>query len=646
MRTLGIDIETFSSNDLLSGGVYKYVEAEDFEIMLFAYSVNGGPVALIDLTRQTLPEYLIQAIRDENVLKTAYNAQFERVCLSQTLGVELDPAQWECSMAKAAMFGYPFGLDAVSIAMGLAEKKDATGKALIRYFSLPCKATKTNGGRTRNLPAHDTEKWEQFKSYCIQDVVVEQSIREKLSKLDTLITPTEKAIWSLDQRVNDRGIYLDKTLAEKAIVISEAHTETLNQEALDITSLDNPNSVTQLKRWLSQETGEDVTSLTKDALTDLLKRTDGPAARVLEIRREMGKTSVKKYQAMLSCVCSDGRVRGLVQYYGASRTGRWSGRLVQIQNLPQNHINDLDLARQLVKDETDGELLAMMYRNVPDTLSQLIRTAFAAPIGKKLIVVDFSAIEARVIAWLAGEQWRLEVFNTHGKIYEASASQMFKIPISEIGKGSELRQKGKIAELALGYQGAVGALMTMGAVRMGLKEEELPKIVALWRGANKKIVQLWNDIQNAAAYVVAGDEPKVTVNGKVSFTRNANTLFITLPSGRKLCYLRPTHDGKGIHYYGIDQTTKTFQKIDTYGGKLVENITQAIARDLLAEAMLRLDARGYKIVSHIHDEVVIEIDENKVDELKNIEKIMAEPVAWAKGLPLRADGFSTKYYRK
>lgn len=639
MKTLAIDIETYSSNDLLSGGVYKYVEAPDFEVMLLAYSYNGEPVKIIDLTIKPLPMALLGALQDPCILKTAYNAQFERVCLSKKIDFQLPPEQWECTMAKAAQWGYPFRLDAVAKAMNLSTEKDAAGKALIRYFSMPCKPTKTNGGRERNLPVHDREKWEAFKKYCVQDVVVEQAIREKLSNFDN--STTEKKIWALDQKINDTGALVDLPLITNAIAISEAHTKALHTEAVEITALENPNSLSQLKTWLTAETGEEITSLTKADLPVLLEKTDGAAARIIEIRKEMGKTSVKKFQAMLNSVGSDNRVRGLLQYYGANRTGRWAGRLVQVQNLPQNKIPDLALARDVVKHNPD--LLGLLYTNTPDTLSQLIRTAFVAPAGKTLLVADFSAIEARVIAWLAGEQWRLDVFKTHGKIYEASAAQMFKVPIESIAKGSELRQKGKIAELALGYQGAAGALLTMGALNMGLTEEELPKLVSLWRTANRQIVKLWGLVDDAAHEVISGNEPTVTVNGKVKFSRNSDTLFIQLPNGRKLCYLQPGRSAKGLYYHGVNQTTKKWERIDTYGGKLTENIVQAIARDLLAEAMLRLDDAGYKLILHVHDEVVIEgIDED----LKRIIEIMTEVPTWAKGLPMTADGFSTKFYKK
>lgn len=645
-HTLAIDIETYSSTDLTKSGVYKYVEAEDFTILLVAYSFNCASVELIDVTET--PEKLDEMrhiLINPNVLKTAFNANFERTCLSKYLDIELPPEQWECTMVKSAMCGLPLSLEMVAKVLNLEQQKDSVGKALIRYFSMPCKPTARNGNRTRNLPMHDPFKWEDFKAYCMQDVRTELAIRERLSFYQ--IPEQEKRLWSLDQKINDTGILLDLAFVQNAISIDTINKQRLTEEAIKLTSLDNPNSAAQLKDWLTDE-GVEVDTLNKSAIPDLLKASDCEiVSRVLSIRQEMAKTSVKKYTSMLNGICADSRLRGLLQHYGANRTGRWAGRLVQVQNLPQNHLPDLDLARKLVADN-DVETLEMLFGNVPDTLSQLIRTAFVAGEGKTFIVADFSAIEARVIAWLAGEAWRLQVFNSHGKIYEASAAQMFKVPIETVTKGSPLRQKGKIAELALGYQGGVNALITMGALNMGIEEKELKGLVDMWRSANPAIVKAWYTIQNAAIDAVETGEPVTIMHGIKLFVKN-DILFIELPSGRRLSYIEPrVKEGKfgpALTYKGMDQTTKQWKTQDTYGGKLVENIVQAIARDSLAEALLKIDAAGFKIVMHVHDEVVIEADEDSLD-LSAINRIMSEPISWAPGLPLTADSYSTPYYRK
>lgn len=647
MKTLAIDIETYSSEDLTKVGVYKYVQAPDFTILLAAYSLNGGEVQILDLASgEPFPYSLLTYLKDPGTLKTAHNAAFERTCLSAYLGIDMPPDQWSCTMAKASQVGLPLSLDAVARVLQLSEQK-SDGKALIRYFSLPCKPTKTNGGRIRNLPEHDPEKWQRFKDYCVQDVVVEQAIRGKISWFP--VPDSEVKLWSLDQRINDHGVLVDPLLVGRAITIDQDHRESLTREAVQITGLDNPNSVSQLKTWLTAETETEVGSLTKEATKDLIKGIEeGPAKRVLEIRQKMSRSSVKKYGAMIKYLCSDDRVRGLHQYYGANRTGRWAGRGIQVQNLPRNEINDLALARETVKNG-DGDLLDVLYGNVPDILSQLIRTAFIAPPCHSLIVADFSAIEARVIAWLAGEKWRLQVFETHGKIYEASASQMFKVPIEQIGKGSDLRQKGKVAELALGYQGGPGALEKMGALKMGIPAEELPRLVRMWRNANPKIVQLWNTVEDAVYGCVNDGNGRALPHGIKVFIEKG-VLFIQLPSGRRLSYLKPRIGVNrmrmpAVTYEGMDQTTKQWTKQDTYGGKLVENLTQAIARDCLADAMLRLDAAGFKIVMHIHDEVVIEEPDNHV-RLHQVNQIMGEPIPWAKGLPLKAESYETKFYKK
>ncbi|MET7253626.1 DNA polymerase [Dyadobacter fermentans] len=688
MNVLSIDIETFSSADIAKGGVYKYVEADDFRIMLFAYKVDNQPVQIVDLTKVNLPTIIEAALVDPRVLKTAYNANFERVCLSKHLGIQLDPAQWDCTMIRAARAGWPMNLGATAKAMGLQQEKMESGKALIRYFSIPCKPTKANGGRTRNLPQHAPEKWEEFMAYCVQDVVVESEIRSKV--IDWYVPKFETLLWNLDQRINDAGIELDMQFVNNAIDINSGYVDKLHHEAVMLTGLENPNSVSQIIGWMNRQ-GEAVETLRKADVKELLEgEIEGDARRLLEIRQEMAKTSVKKYAAMQQAVGRDSRVRGLFQFYGANRTGRWGGRLIQPQNLPQNHIKDLELARNVVRSG-DGEALELLYGNVPDTLSQLIRTAFVAGEGKRFIVADFSAIEARVIAWLAGEQWRLDVFNTHGKIYEASASQMFGIPLEEITK--ELRQKGKVAELALGYQGGVGAMEAMGALNMGLTKKELKAIVKAWRKANPAIVELWNASQEAVYNAITYKGQWFEVRGvKVV---SDDTLTVALPSGRNLCYVNPrivtikywkvrTKDteilaeyledptvetwnyvsasGKMLPfmagddaprekwvshlvYDGMDQTTKQWKAQETYGGKLVENMVQAIARDCLAVAMLRLDEAGYKIALHVHDEVVLEMPYGK-GSIEEVNRIMGLPIKWAPGLPLKAESFETEFYKK
>jgi DNA polymerase len=648
MRTLGIDIETFSSVDLLKSGVYKYAEGLDFEIVLFAFAFDNDIPTVVDLlSGERLPDEVMDALDDPIIKKVAHNANFERTCIAAHFLADCSAEQWECTMAKSSMLGLPLSLDAASKALGLTQEKTAAGKALIRYFSVPCKPTKTNGFRTRNLPEHDPEKWEQFKEYCRQDVVVEQAIRDKISFFNP--TVSERRIWVLDQEINDRGIMLDPLLVKNAIQMDQESRIKLTAEAVAITELENPNSVSQLKTWLTEQTGESIGSLNKEIIPVLLKTiTCDNVTRVLEIRQEMSKTSVKKYEAMASAVGKDLCVRGLLQYYGANRTGRWAGRLVQVQNLPQNHINDLDLARSVVK-QGDLDLLEMLYGNVPDTLSQLVRTAFVPRPGNRLIVADLSAIEARIIAWLAGEKWRMDVFHTHGKIYEASASQMFRVPIEDVTEGSELRFKGKISELALGFGGSVGALERMGALKMGLKLSELPLLVSAWRAANKMIVKLWGDIEHATMQAVETGVSPYNKHG-LKFYKEKGILFIQLPSGRKLSYLKPKIEfnkfgDNGITYEGVDQTTKQWSRQDTYGGKLVENIVQAIARDVLADGMVRLDDAGYPIVIHVHDEPVMDVP-NGQGTLEEVKAIMSSPIPWAKGLPLAAKAFETDYYKK
>ncbi|WP_044478249.1 DNA polymerase, partial [Clostridioides difficile] len=560
MRTLSIDIETYSDLDIKKVGVYRYVDSANFEILLFAYAFDNEEVKVIDLVNdEELPKEVIEALNDNKVIKSAFNANFERTSISKFLNINLKPNEWSCTMIKALTLGLPGSLDSVSKALKFNEDKQKMkeGKALIQYFCKPCKATKVNKGRTRNLPIHDMEKWNKFKEYCKQDVVVEREIRNKLSKYKT--TEREIKLWYLDQRINDTGIKVDTELIENAIECDKRYTEKLTKEAIKITGLNNPNSPAQLKKWLSDKVGFEITSLTKESIPEILKQVDDEnVVRILELRKLMSKTSIKKYEAMKLAKGNDNRVRGLLQFYGANRTGRWAGRLVQVQNLPQNHIEDLDLARNLLK-EGDFDLIELLYDSVPDVLSQLIRTAFIPSEGHRFIVSDFSAIEARVIAWLAGEKWRLDVFNSHGKIYEASASQMFKIPIENIKKGSELRQKGKLAELSNGYGGSVGALISMGAIKMGLKEEELQPIVTAWRNANPNITKFWWDVDKAAKKAIK-DRTIVEIQHGIKFIYNPGVLFIELPSSRRLSYLRPkiephtTFSGDKITYEGMEQT--------------------------------------------------------------------------------------------
>ncbi|MGG4180816.1 DNA polymerase [Virgibacillus pantothenticus] len=656
MTTLNIDIETYSSVDIKKSGLYKYVQSPDFEVLLFAYSANGQPTQIVDLTQgEEIPKEIRLALTSDSVTKHAYNAAFEWYCLSKHLGV-YDRigwlSQWRDTMLHGLYCGYTAGLGATAKAIGLPQdkRKMTVGNSLIKLFCTPTKPTKKNGNRTRTLPHHEPEKWELFKEYCIQDVEVEKEIEKRLSRFP--VPEAEQKLWELDQRINVRGIKIDQKLVDGAIYSSNLITSELKEEAVNITGLSNPNSAAQLKQWLAQQ-GLEVENLQKDTVLELLENTSGDIRRVLEIRQEMSKTSVKKYQAMKDAVCEDGRVRGLLQFYGANRTGRWAGRLVQVQNLPRNYLDTLDLARELARGKK-VDALKVIYGNVPNTLSELIRTAFIPSEGNKFAISDFSAIEARVIAWLAGEQWRLDVFNTHGKIYEASASAMFGVPIEEITKGSDLRQKGKVAELALGYQGAAGALVQMGALNMGLTEEELPDIVKRWRSSNRRIVDLWYSLENAALAVMRTGQPQgvkgLLLQRESDIQNGLDFLTLTLPSGRKLFYVNPflaeNDFGKeAIHYRGMNQTTKKWEKISTYGGKLTENAVQAIARDCLAVTLARLDKAGYESIMHIHDEVVLDVPQEQVD-LEKIENIMKQPIPWAPGLPLNADGFISDYYMK
>lgn len=646
MRTLSLDLETYSSHDLTKTGVYKYAEAIDFEILLCAYSFDDEPVEIIDFSNyETLPDKVFNALTDPSILKTCWNCNFEITCLNKWFNIKLDAAQFEDSMIKSAMLGLPMSLGAASKVLHLEQEKDSKGKALIRYFSVPCKPSIKNGGRTRNMPEHDPVKWQQYKDYCVKDVEVEQAIREKISWFK--IPENEKLLWQLDQRINDEGVLLDPILVKNAIEMDRVVKDKLTTEAIQLTGLSNPNSAAQLKEWLSKEMDEEVTKLTKTDIPELLKSTDDVAvSRVLSIRQEMSKTSVKKYAAMMNAICKDDRARGLFQFGGASRTFRFSGRLIQVQNLPQNHLKDLSLARQLVR-EGDVEMVEMLFGNVPDTLSQLIRTAFVPPEGKKFIVVDFSSIELIVAAWLADEKWVLAEYVGERKIYEQTAARMLKIPVDKVDKPA--RQKGKIASLACQYGGSVGALVKMGAVKMGLIEEELQSIVDLWRAANKNIVLYWKTLEKAAKQSVR-DNVRVKIKPGLEFFVEHDILFIQLPSGRRLSYqsprLQPGSYGDYLSYAGTNQTTKQWMREDTYGGKIFENLCQAVARDCLAVAMLNLEAKGYKTVMHVHDECVVEECNDGIRGLEEVIPIMTQPIPWAKGLPLAADGFETKYYKK
>lgn len=661
MKNLEIDIETFSSVSLPKCGVYKYTESPDFEILLFGYSVDGGPVSTIDLAcGEKLPEDVLAALTDDEVTKWAFNAQFERVCLSRYLsdmGLSLDPfsdhpplaterarflnpASWKCSMVWSAYMGLPLSLEGVGAVLGLEKQKLIEGKDLIRFFSVPCSPTKTNGGRTRNLPEHAPDKWERYKVYNIRDVETEMQIQQKLAKF-----PVPEFVWDeyhLDQEINDRGIRVDMTLVEQAIAIDEMSRSRLTKEMQKLTNLENPNSVVQMKSWLS-DNGLETETLGKKVVASLIDETDGDVSKALELRQQLAKSSVKKYQAMENATCRDGRCRGMFQFYGANRTGRFAGRLVQLQNLPQNHMSDLAEARALVRCG-NTEALDLLYDDIPDTLSQLIRTAFIPAEGMKFYVADFSAIEARVIAWFAGETWRSKVFQDGGDIYCASASQMFKVPVEKHGVNGHLRQKGKIAELALGYGGSVGALKAMGAIDMGLAEEELQPLVNAWRQTNPHIVEFWWQVDRAVKKVIRERKPQ-DVKG-IKFFYQSGMLFITLPSGRNLCYVKPRigqnrFGGESVTYEGVG-STKKWERIESYGPKFVENIVQGTSRDILMYAMKTL--RCCSIVAHVHDELIIEADPRV--SLKAICEQMGRVPPWASGLVLRADGYVCDFYMK
>lgn len=662
MHNINIDIETYSDVDISKGGLYKYAQSPAFEILLIGYSVDGGPVEVIDCTREQVQLEFRRMLFSSDYIKHAYNAAFEWYCLSIWARSILPAEQWRDTMLHGLYCGYTAGLDATGRALGLPEdkRKLSTGKALIRLFCIPQKPTKSNGGRTRVLPEHEPDKWTLFVDYNRQDVVTEQAIDQMLAAWP--VPDWVQKQWETDLQINARGVAVDMDLVSGALVCGAKSVEDNTAEAQQLSGLDNPNSVAQLKAWLEEETGEEYADLRKDTIAGLIKTGNlGEAAtRMLELRQELGKTSTKKYDAMAAAVGTENRVRGLLQYYGASRTGRWAGRLVQVQNLPRTHLDMIDYARDLVKMQR-LDALRLIYGNVPDTLSQLIRTALVPAPGYYFVDADFSAIEARVIAWLSGEKWVLDVFRTTGKIYEATASQMFGVPVEKIKKGNpeyDLRQKGKVATLALGYQGGSGALINMGALRMGIPEEELPGITERWRAANPHIVQMWRDCERAAVEAVQTGGSSVA-NGKLSYSMSGDGLhrflLAHLPSGRDLFYAEPylTENRWGrpsLGHWGVDQTTKKWKQLETYGGKLVENITQAVARDCLAQAIERLDARGFRVVFHVHDEVIVEIPEAEYPDreaaLDLISGIMAEPISWAPGLPLKADGWTGDFYTK
>lgn len=643
MKRMNIDIETYSEADLSKSGVYKYVDAPGFEVLLFGYSADGGPVKVISLAEgEELPQKIKEALLDDTVLKFAFNAQFERVCLEKYLGVHLAPDAWRCTMVASLYLGLPGSLAQVGAVLGVEKKKLETGKDLIKFFSVPCKPTKTNGGRTRNLPEHDREKWQQFITYNARDVETEMDIMEKVARF-----PVPDFLWkqyAQDQRINDLGIELDMALVTQAIKCDEESRERYLKRAQELTGLENPNSPIQLKEWILSN-GVEMETLTKAEVASVMETATGPVKEVLELRQLLSKSSVKKYVAMETCRCSDGRAHGLLQFYGANRTGRWAGRFVQVQNLPQNHIPDLAVARNLIKSGC-FEAVELLYDSIPDTLSQLIRTAFVPREGCKFMVADFSAIEARVIAWLAGESWRQEVFRNNGDIYCASASQMFGVPVEKHGVNGELRQKGKIAELALGYGGGVGAMISMGAIDMGLAEEELQPIVDSWRQSNPAIVKLWWDVHRCVIKAVKDKQPQTYKC--LTFEYQSGMLFIGLPSGRRLAYAKPSvyrndYDRDEIAYMGVD-ATKKWGKIDSYGPKFVENIIQAMSRDILAEAMARMEAAGYDIVMHVHDEAVIEAPRDAV--LEDACQIMSKAPDWTPGLILNAAGYECEFYQK
>ena len=645
LKSISWDLETYSSVDLTKCGVYRYCESEDFEILLAAYSIDGGAVQVTDLAcGEKLPQEILDALEDETVEKWSYNSQFERICLSRLLGYPagdyLAPESWRCSMVWASTLGLPRSLESVGVVLGLEKQKLTEGKDLIRYFCVPCRPTKANGGRMRNLPEHDPEKWERFKAYNLRDVETEMQIQKRLSNF-----PVPDAIWEeyyLDQEINDRGIGVDMELVRQAIAMDARSHERLTAAMQELTELENPNSVQQMKQWLADH-GLETDTLGKKAVAELVKTAPEPLREVLSLRQQLAKSSVKKYTAMENAVCADSRAHGMFQFYGANRTGRFSGRLIQLQNLPQNHMGDLAEARALVRSG-NYEALSMLYEDIPDTLSQLIRTAFVPQDGRKFIVADFSAIEARVIAWFAGERWRLKVFEDGGDIYCASASQMFHVPVEKHGINGHLRQKGKIAELALGYGGSVGALKSMGALEMGLAEEELQPLVDAWRGSNPMITQFWWDVDRAVKDCIRQRVPTETHG--LRFDYRSAMLFINLPSGRRLAYVKPRigenqFGGESVTYMGVSGAKK-WERLESYGPKFVENIVQGTARDILCYAMQTL--KNCSIVAHVHDEIIIEADRRM--SVAAVCEQMGRTPPWAKGLKLRADGYECEFYQK
>ena len=656
MKELFIDIETYSSVDIHDCGAYKYIESPDFEVLIIGYAIDDGPVQIIDLTEgKGLPSGFVDALMSPEYLKIAHNAVFERRSFMR-MGYEVPISQWYCTAVKSAYCGLPLSLDDVSKALDLKDKKLDTGKALIKYFSCPCKPTKINGGRTRNYPAHAPEKWEMYKEYNRYDVLSEREIYRRLEKYE--IPQIERRVYELDQKINDRGILIDRELAESAIAVDEICTTRFAQRVRELTHLENPNSVAQIKNWIFVQTGITVDSLSKKTMADLLEDfKDYPdVLEVLEIRGYMSKTSVKKYHKMINCAMKDSRVRGTFQFYGASRTGRWAGRLLQLQNLSKNHVKHIEMPRELIR-KRDYEAVEMMYGDVEDILSQLVRTALIAPEGKVFSVADFSAIEARVISWLSNEKWRLDVFRGDGKIYEATGAKMFGVPISSITKGSALRDKSKISELALGFEGSVGALKNMGGESFGWSDPEMMSMVRKWRMANPKIVEMWAELDEAAKEAIRYHRPVTCTCRNIIFDHDGECLTVQIPSGRKLFY-RGARIGRKymgasrnpsdvILYQGVIQATHQWGEVDTYGGKLTENIVQATARDLLAASMLRMEEHGYKPVCHIHDECLVEVPkENAKEHYDKMVSLMEMTPTWAEDIPLRADGYTTPFYLK
>lgn len=646
-RVLHIDLETYSDIDIGKCGAYRYVDSPNFEILLLAYAYDDEPVTVIDLAQgEQIPKDVLEDIADDSAIKVAHNAAFERVCLSKYLNTRLDPMAWHCTMVHALSLGFPASLADVGKALNLEEDKQkmAVGKRLITYFCKPCKPTQANGQRIRNYPHHDLEKWDLFKEYNRQDVVTEQTIYDKLMKFP--LPENERILYSLDQSINDYGIGVDTDLMDKVIGYSETYEAQMRKECEELTGGINVHSIVQIKQWLTEQEGRQIDSLTKDDVDQLLKLDLKPSSkRILELRQETGKTSVKKYEAFERSICSDGRIHGAFQFYGAGRTGRWAGRLIQPQNFPRNAFEDIALARQMVKDRK-WEEIEMLYGSMNDVFSTLIRTLIVPPQGMTFAIADYSAIEARVVAWMADEKWRQDVFANGGDIYCMSATQMFGVPVEKHGQNSHLRKKGKVAELACGYGGGVGALRKMGGEQMGLTEKEMDNIVKKWRRSSPHVVRLWRELGDAAIEAV-DTRLRVKCSHGVSFKYAKGILFMTLPSGRSLAYVQPRFDGRELTYMGMNQTTRKWGRTKTWGGKLTENLIQAIARDCLAVSMAKIQKAGYHIVMHVHDEVIVEVPaEDAEGHLKRIEELMGEPIEWAPGLLLTADGFTSEYYRK